>query len=403
VAKAAEDSLLSDIVRLMEKAGQGHARYVRIAEKAAALYTPVVHMAALLAFLLWWVVLHAAWQDALMVAVTVLIITCPCALGLAVPVVQVLATGRLMKAGILVKSGDALERIAAIDTVMLDKTGTLTLGHPRLKDRESADAGDLSLAAALAAHSSHPLCKALADAAVPAQGLSEIREHAGQGMEALWQGKNVRLGSRTWCGRDKAGEDALMELWLSVEGRAPAVFRFEDALRPDAKEIVGKLRQGGLDIMLLSGDRAPVVAAAAAAAGIQNCAGGKTPVEKYDILEKRKKAGARILMVGDGLNDAPVLAGADVSMSPSTAIDMAQNAADIIFMGDGLAPVYIAWRTGIFAQRLVKQNFILAVVYNALAVPLAVAGFVTPLVAAIAMSSSSIIVIANSFRLRGLK
>lgn len=404
VAKAAEDSLLSDIVRLMEKAGQGQARYVRLAEKASALYTPLVHLAALLTFLLWWLGLHASWQDALMVAVTVLIITCPCALGLAVPVVQVLATGQLIKAGILIKSGDAFERLSGINSVFFDKTGTLTLGQPRLIDAARFDPSILALASALAAQSRHPLCRALASVSVqaPLPALEDVKERAGQGMEASWLGKTVRLGSREWCGDMNAQVAEHMELWLAVDGRKPVAFNFDDEPRSDAQDVVNDLQASGLNVTLLSGDRATVVAKVAQAAGINDFAGETTPIDKVKILEQRKAGGAHVLMVGDGLNDAPVLAGADVSMSPSTAIDMAQNAADIIFMGDRIRPVSTVWRTAVFAQKLVRQNLFLAIVYNLIAVPLAVAGMVTPLIASVAMSSSSIIVIANSFRLRRL-
>lgn len=406
VEKAAENSLLSDIVRLMEKAGQGQARYVRLAEKAAKLYTPVVHTMALLTFLLWWLILGSAWQPALMVAVTVLIITCPCALGLAVPVVQVLATGQLMKSGILVKSGDALERLSTITSVILDKTGTLTIGRPQLQNIAELSPSTLALASALAMHSRHPLCKTLTEMVLTEKKpeLSDVIEHPGQGMEALWNDKTVRLGSRKWCGstEDMQGEGR-MELWLAVGSQAPVPFYFNDMLRYDARETVAKLKKTGLNVTLLSGDRETVVENVAAQSGITNWLGEATPVEKYNFLERQKQGGQRILMVGDGLNDAPVMAAADISMSPSTAIDMAQNVADIIFMGNGISPVFTAWRYAVFAQKLVKQNFILAVIYNVIAIPLAVAGFVTPLVAAIAMSGSSLLVIANSFRLRGMK
>lgn len=405
VAKAAEDSLLSDIVRLMEKAGQGQARYVRLADRAARLYTPVVHTLAAGTFAGWWFLGGAAWQDALMTAVTVLIITCPCALGLAVPVVQVLATGRLMQGGILVKAGDALERLAGIDTVILDKTGTLTLGRPALEGSEIPE--HLKLAASLAGHSSHPLSQALVSAWEKegdghVYAVRDVREHPGRGLEGTIDGQTIRLGNRVWCGiqdTDGRAQDR-MELWLAADGEAPVPFYFSDPLRPDAQETVQTLRAQGLRVVLLSGDRAAVVARMAGEAGIAVYAGDKTPVEKYAFLEDMKMQGHKVLMVGDGLNDAPVLAGSDVSASPSTAIDMAQSAADIVFMGDRLGPVALAHAVARSAQRLVKQNFALAVAYNIIAVPLAVAGAVTPMIAAAAMSGSSLLVIANSFRLR---
>jgi Cu2+-exporting ATPase len=402
ISKAAEDSLLADIVRLMEKAEQGQARYVRLADRVSKLYTPVVHTLAALGFLLWWLVLGAAWQDALMIAVTVLIITCPCALGLAVPVVQVLGSGVLMKRGILLKSGDALERLAGIDTVLLDKTGTLTLGRPALLGTYNAD--DLHLVASLARHSKHPLSTALADAFNgDVLDVDNIKEYAGQGLGALYNGKIIKLGSRLWCGNPNAPGHNETELWLAVEGQEPVCFLFSDRLRGDAKETILALQKKGLRTILLSGDRIAVAQKIAKECGIDEAYGELTPVQKFERLQNLKDKGHKILMVGDGLNDAPTLAGADISMAPGTAIDMAQSAADIVFMGEGLSPVNAAHTLAVKSQALVKQNFALAILYNVVAIPLAFCGMVTPFVAALAMSGSSLFVIANSFRLRGIK
>jgi Cu2+-exporting ATPase len=402
VAKAAEDSLLSDIVRLMEKAEQGQAHYVRLADRVAKMYTPIVHILAASAFLLWWAVIGIAWQEALMIAVTVLIITCPCALGLAVPVVQVLATSRLMKAHVMVKSGDALERLAKADTVIFDKTGTLTLGHPKLEKEAAPE--DMKLAASLASHSRHPLSLALVEAY---EGrllkFSDVQEHPGEGLSAVYEAKSIKIGSRKWCGPVDAPAAKGPELWLAVEGRVPVVFSFSDRLREDARHTIQNLKDDGLRVVLLSGDRSDVALDIAQQAGIgaEDVFAERTPPQKFDILEGYKKGGHKVLMVGDGLNDAPVLAGADVSMAPGTAVDMAQSAADIVFMGQNLGPVCETRRVAAFSQKLVKENFVLAMIYNAIAIPLGFAGMVTPMVAALAMSGSSIVVIANSFRLRG--
>lgn len=399
VSKDAENSLLADIVRLMEKAGQGQAQYVRLADKAARLYTPVVHTCAALAFLGWWIIGGLAWQHSLVIAITVLIITCPCALGLAVPVVQVLASGRLMKSGILVKSGDALERLATIDTVLMDKTGTLTLGRPDLCSEH--DEVQLQIAASISTHSSHPLSKALS-AAYDGQlfEISEIQEHTGQGLSGIYDGKVVKLGSRSYCGNQSIPPSDKLELWLSVEGSEPVVFYFIDHLRSDAVKIVEKFKKSGVMVVMLSGDRSVVANKIAKEANIEHVYAEKTPPQKFEVLDKFKRDGHKVLMIGDGLNDAPVLAGSDVSMAPGTAIDMAQNAADIVFMGEKMEPIYEAYQSACLAQKLVKQNFSLAVIYNIIAIPLALGGFVTPLIAAIAMSGSSLLVITNSFRLR---
>lgn len=397
VTKKSDDSLLADIVRLMEQAEQAQAKYVRIADRAARLYTPVVHGLALLAFLYWIFIGHLAWQSALMIGVTVLIITCPCALGLAVPVVQVLATSKLMKRGVLVKSGDALERLAGIDTIIFDKTGTLTLGKPVLIGEYNPEY--LELAAALAVHSAHPLSQSLAKHVVSEYTFKSIKEHAGKGISATWGGKSIKLGSRKWAGDHDAVHSDKMELWLNIDDAPVCVFHFEDQLKTDAVET---LRLFSQDVHLLSGDRKPVVQKVAGILGIQNAYGELTPPEKYAYLQNLKDEEYKILMVGDGLNDAPVLSAADVSMAPGSAIDLAQSAADIIFIGETLRPVYETYMTAKFTQTLIKQNFALAILYNCVAIPFAVMGFVTPLFAALAMSGSSLLVIANSFRVRFL-
>ena len=350
-----------------------------------------------------------AWQPALLIAIAVLIVTCPCALGLAVPVVQVVATGRLLRRGVLVKSGDALERLASADTVVFDKTGTLTLGSPALIDSDAVPADVLALAASLAAASRHPLSRALAAAAPAVAPAEDVAETPGCGLSLTSAQGEVRLGRATWCGvaqeTARAGDIGASgsEIWLTRPGAAPVHFRFEDRLRPDAARVVEALRNVGLRPMLLSGDRPAAVAAVAAAVGIEEWRAGCTPQDKLAALETLREGGANVLMVGDGLNDAPALAAARVSMSPSSAADIAQVAADIVFQSRSLQPVGEALTVARRAQALVRQNIGLAVGYNLFAVPLAVAGLVTPMIAALCMSGSSIVVVLNAVRLAGRK
>ncbi len=404
VSGAGKDTLLSDIVKLMEQAEQGQARYVRLADRAAKLYTPVVHSLGALTFLGWWLVMEEAWQVSLLHGITVLIITCPCALGLAVPVVQVLASGILMRRGILLKSGDALERLATVTAAVFDKTGTLTVGKPQLLNRDSHQQPDIRLAASLAAHSRHPLSLALSHAyAGELLPIESVREIPGKGIEAIYNGKVVRLGSRDWCGGDAAGDSdhpAALELWLAVDGKTPQAFAFADPLREDAAMVISRLQQAGIRTILLSGDREQAVVKTAQQVKIKEYHAALSPPDKCHHLEELKSSGEKILMVGDGLNDAPALAAALVSMSPSTAVDISQNTADIVFQGSRLEPVYTAWQVAKGSDSLVKQNFALAVIYNIFAIPLAVMGYVTPLIAAVAMSASSLLVIGNSFRLK---
>nr|WP_281501476.1 heavy metal translocating P-type ATPase [Kordiimonas laminariae] len=398
VTKASENSLLSEIVRMMEVAEQGAAKYVRLADRAAKLYTPVVHTFGLFTFLGWWLLMGADWQVALLNAVTVLIITCPCALGLAVPVVQVLASGNLLKAGILLKSGDALERLATVDTIVFDKTGTLTLGKPELLDGDYAPE-HLKLAASLAGKSNHPLSQAITRAYDGEIETLDVKELPGKGLQTEWDGKNVQLGSRRWCGDENHGGDAVLELWLAIDGKPEARFAFADQLRRDTVDVIKKLKKLGVDTYLLSGDRQVVADEIGREAGVDHVTAEVNPTEKSAFLKDLQAQGKKVLMVGDGLNDAPALAAADASMSPSTAVDISQNTADIVFQGEKLMPVYEAVSVARYSTKLVAQNFGLAIIYNIIAIPLAIMGYVTPMVAAAAMSGSSLVVILNAFRL----
>jgi len=279
VSAAGEGTLLSDIVRLMEAAEQGRARYVRIADRIAGYYAPGVHLLAAGTFLGWLLLANVPWQVALMNAIAVLIVTCPCALGLAVPVVQVVATGRLLRRGVLVKAADGLERLAAFDTVVFDKTGTLTLGRPELADEQTIDPEHLRLAASISASSRHPLARAVHRLAPDVGALPGVREEPGMGLAAEMSGGEVRLGNRMWCGVDPSADYEVEgpELWLRRPSAAPVRFVFRDRLRPDAREGVGRLREQGLDVVLLSGDRPGVAAEIATALGIDDWHAGLTP------------------------------------------------------------------------------------------------------------------------------
>ena len=378
---------------------------MQLADRAAAVYAPVVHLLAFGTFAGWLLLSQAGWQVALMNAVAVLIITCPCALGLAVPAVQVVASGRLFKRGVLVKAADALERLAQVDTVVFDKTGTLTLGQLRLANGDEIAPGDLAQAAALAAASRHPLARALVRAAGPVAPLGCVREVPGRGLAANGKDGELRLGNRHWCGLPPDDADGeYSELWLARPGTpdqeaAPVRFRFTDRLRPDAAATVAALRARGLSVVLLSGDRLGPVRATAASLAIEDWRAEKSPSDKIAVLEDLTARGRRVLMVGDGLNDAPALAAAHASLSPTTAADLSQTSADLLFQGESLNAVTESLDTARRARRLMVQNLALALVYNCLAVPFAIAGLVTPLVAAVAMSASSLVVTVNALRL----
>lgn len=392
------DSLVADLARLLEAGQQNRGRYVRLADRAAALYVPTVHGLALAVLFGGWIAgigLHAALTN----AIALLIITCPCALGLAVPAVQIVATSRLFRSGVLVKSGDALERLADADTVVFDKTGTLTLGRPTLTNEDVIGRGDLEIAAGLARASRHPLARAVAEAAGPGAAVEGVRESAGQGLEAVLDDTSIRLGNAAWVGVADEATGSGLRLWLKKGENAPVRFDFVDRLRPDAREAVAALTGQGLAVEMLSGDREAPAAAMANAAGISRWRALRDPRQKIERLNELRDEGHRALMIGDGLNDAAALAQAHVSISPSTAAQASQSAADIVLQSDALKPIAEAVDVARGARRLVLQNFGFALVYNALAVPLAAFGQVTPLIAAVAMSASSLIVMLNAFRL----
>lgn len=408
----AGQSFLAEMIRLMEVAEGAKASYRRLADRAAQLYAPIVHLVALFSFF-GWLVVSGDWQRALYISIAVLIITCPCALALAVPVVQVVAAGRLFENGIMVKDGTAMERLAEIDSVTFDKTGTLTLGQPRLINRGDIAPRHLAVAAAMGLHSRHPLSCALA--AVGPNGLKSqisferVEEVPGAGLEAEREGVVYRLGRANWALDENSGiADADIgynpgQTVLSADGGFLAAFVFDDALRPDAVATVSALKAKGLAVDLVSGDQAEIVRRLADDVGISSFKAGVLPDGKSRHVAALAEDGHRVLMVGDGLNDAPALVRAHVSMAPATAADVGRNAADFVFLHDSLDAVIRAIDVSRMAGRLIRQNFGLAIVYNMIAIPTAILGFATPLVAALAMSSSSIVVVLNSMRLRGPK
>ncbi|WP_262272472.1 heavy metal translocating P-type ATPase [Microvirga yunnanensis] len=404
VTAAGKGTLLDEVERLLENAAAAKSRYVRLADRVAKVYAPVVHAAAALTALTW-IATGASVHDALITAVAVLIITCPCALALAVPVVQVVASGALFRAGIFLNTGDVFERLATVDTIVFDKTGTLTMPGMRIVNAGDIDPVLLGAAGRLALSSHHPLATAIASIAQgsPYDG---VVEEPGQGVRAMVDGQEMRLGRPAFCGIDDcaaqvaASDPAASAIAFSWGGRR-AVLLVRQALRPDAVAVVRSLRDDGFDCRILSGDRPEAVAPVAAALGIEGWRGGCKPTDKIDALEAFKAEGRKVLMVGDGLNDAPALAASHVSLSPIGAADLTQAQADAVFLGEMLRPVQDTVEIARRAHRLMRQNLCIALVYNLIAVPLAFLGYVTPLVAALAMSGSSTLVTLNALRAHG--
>ncbi|MEM6658935.1 MAG: heavy metal translocating P-type ATPase [Pseudomonadota bacterium] len=395
-----DDTSLHRMADLVAIAESGRSRYTSLADKAARLYAPGVHILSALSFLGWYVY-SGEVRTALNIAAAVLIITCPCALGLAVPAVTTAASGRLFRKGMLIKDATALERLAQVDTVVFDKTGTLTSGTPELTNLDDHCGADLKIALALAAASAHPLSVALARAGATAginpADVQDIVEVAGYGTEGLYRGQRVRLGRADWVGGDQGTQTSA---WLSV-GSNPAVpFIFSDALRPGAAAAVQAFTQSGKRIILMSGDAQGAVSALAKKLNIETWIAEALPQDKARKIQELGDQGQHVLMVGDGLNDTAALAAAHVSISPASALDAARVASDIVLLGNDLSPLADACDTAIKATRRIRENFRIATVYNIVAVPLAVAGLATPLIAALAMSTSSITVSLNALRLR---
>ena len=397
---AAKDSFLAEMLRMMEAAESGRGRTRRIADRAARLYAPAVHLIALLAFA-GWLAATGDWHRAVTIAIAVLVITCPCALGLAVPMVQVVAASRLFRHGVMVRDGSAMERMALIDTIVFDKTGTLTVGDLRLKGTPQ----HLAIAAALSAHSLHPnaraLCGAASGLAVPIQAFDTVTEYPGLGLEGRSPTGLFRLGRASWAleadGAEAAGDDTGST--LSCNGHLLETLWFKDCLRPEARSTIDALRALGLHVEIISGDRLQPVSRIAASLAIDDFQASALPADKTAHIAQLTARGRKVLMVGDGLNDAPALVSALVSMAPATAADVGRNAADFVFLRPSLEAVRLAFVISRDANRLIAQNFILAIGYNVVAIPFAIAGEVTPLAAALAMSLSSLTVVANALRL----
>jgi Cu2+-exporting ATPase len=400
VTAAGQDTALHRIADLVAVAEAGRGNYTSLADQAAKLYAPGVHILSFVAAVGWYLYTQDL-RIALNIAAAVLIITCPCALGLAVPAVTTAASGRLFRKGLLIKDGTALERLAEVDTVVFDKTGTLTNGAPTPMALDRLSGEDARVALALAQASSHPLATSLAKA-LGARGLqpadmADLREVPGYGVEGRWQGQTVRLGRAAWLGAEAPVETAT---FLRIGDGAPVAIPFADTLREGAADVVSALIGQGKRVVLISGDTTAAVTRFAQTIGITEVIAEALPQEKAALVADLSAQGAKVLMVGDGLNDTAALAAAHVSISPASALDAARTASDMVLMGRSLAPIADAIRTSVSARKRIRENFTIATVYNVLAVPLAVAGLCSPLIAALAMSSSSITVSLNALRLK---
>jgi P-type Cu2+ transporter len=401
VTAAGNAALIDEAARLIDAASAARSGYVRLADRASQLYAPIVHLAALVTGLGWYFLMGASIHDSLVIAISVLIITCPCALALAVPAVQAMASGAFFRAGMYLNDATGLEKLGEVDTAIFDKTGTLTLPEPRVANAGEIPPDLLDLATRLAHSSSHPLARAVARSARAAPPLSDARETPGMGVAAPFGDGDALLGSAAFCEVESAAAEADASAIFVRHGARWARLLIRQTLRPDAAKVLAHLRETGLKTAILSGDRPEAVAPIARDLGVESWSGGLKPADKIAFIDERAAEGAKILMVGDGLNDAPALAAAHASISPIDGVHLTQTQADAVFLGDRLAPVAAAIAIARRARGLMRQNLAFAAAYNIVAVPFAMSGHATPLFAALAMSASSLIVTLNALRLRG--
>jgi len=401
VSATGRDTALHRIADLVAVAESGRTNYNSLADRMARAYAPVVHILAAATFIAWMWVSGGDARLSLNIAVATLIITCPCALGLAVPAVTTAASGRLFRKGLLIKDGTALERLAEVDTVVFDKTGTLTMGLPEPLDLDMLSRRDIEVALALADASSHPLAKALVKAGRRA-GLrpgpaTDVTEVPGYGVEGIVRDERARLGRAAWVGADGVAQTAT---YLRLGSAEPIAIRFADSMRPGAEQAIEELRAAGKRLILMSGDSDAAVRDFARRIGIDEAVSEALPEDKARMVADLAAEGRKVLMVGDGLNDTAALAAAHVSISPATALDAARVASDIVLMGKDLSALGDAALTAVSARARIKENFTISTIYNVVAVPIALLGFATPLAAALAMSLSSITVSLNALRVR---
>jgi len=414
VTRVGAETTLAAIQRLLDRAQTEKPRLAKMAEKGTGHFVAVVLLLTAMVGLAWYFLIDPS--RAFWVVVAMLVATCPCALALATPVAITTTTGVLSRLGLLLTRGQAIENLAQAKVVCLDKTGTLTAGHPDLVEVQILDpaidpAELLRLVAALERHSEHPAAKALVRAAggepPPA---AAVQNHPGRGIEGEVEGHRLRVGSADFVVAEVPAQvaDGTREqiqrtpVYVSADDRLLGICWLADQPRPGTRETIATLRELGLETVLLSGDQPAATAAFAHAMGIETAHGGLSPADKLDYVRERQARGEVVLMAGEGINDAPVLAGADVSLAMGSGTRIAQTQADLILMSDRLAALPEAVRQARWTLRIVRQNIVWAIGYNALALPIAATGLLTPWIAALGMSLSSLLVVSNALRLRGV-
>ncbi|MEH6579200.1 MAG: heavy metal translocating P-type ATPase [Amphritea sp.] len=404
---------LSAIVRLLDRAHEEKPKVARIADQMAGYFVTAVLITAATVGLSWWVIApeHAFW-----ITLSVLVVTCPCALSLATPTALTAATGSLRQGGLLITRGHVLESLSRATHIVFDKTGTLTEGNLSLQHTHTlanlSQDECLNIAAALELHSEHPIAKAFHQHAMQAgiRPAEELNNHVGQGLEGLVAGKRYFIGKPNFASRQSAcllsfadaPDNTGQWLLLSSETENIAWFGLNDPARKQARSTVQQLQQQGLKIQMLTGDSSAAVEHIAASLGIKEVISGVSPEQKLQHIQGLQKDGARVIMVGDGINDIPVLAGAQTSIAMGSATDLAKTNADAVLISGDLLRLPQALNLSRKTQSIIRQNMSWAIIYNLIALPLAATGMIAPYMAAIGMSASSLVVVGNALRLSKL-
>jgi P-type Cu+ transporter len=405
--KVGQDTMLSKIIEMVRTAQQKRPSIQKLGDKISGIFVPVVVLISLGTFITWYLIIGADLAASIMTSIAVLVISCPCAMGLAAPTAVMVGIGRAAKNGILIKGGNTLEEISKLDTVVFDKTGTLTTGKFKIKSIFPEKGFDLteikSILYSIEIHSSHPIAKSVVTElskeakVIPLQEVSEIK---GTGMNAKdHSGNTYYLGGAHGI-KNLDTEKEVMNLYLVKNEKIIASVDIEDEIKIDAKAVITDLHSKGIQTILLSGDKKEKCESLAKTLGIKTVYSEQLPHQKLELIEKLSENG-RVAMVGDGINDAPALARATVGISLGNATEVAIQSAQVILLnGDDLNSVSRAIQVGKHSYLTIKQNFFWAFFYNAVAIPFAAAGFLTPIVAALAMAFSDVIVVGNSLRLK---
>jgi Cu+-exporting ATPase len=421
--------MLARIIRLVQEAQGSKAPIASLADRISFWFVPAVMLIALAAGLAWYFLGHEPFTFSLRIFVAVMVIACPCAMGLATPISIMVGTGRGAQLGVLIKSGEALQLAEKIQTIVFDKTGTLTMGEPSVTDirllDETMDENELlSLAASLENASEHPLAQAVVNAA-GARGLSlwettGFEALPGKGVRGDVQGREIHIGhldhvrSLGLTGMDQAealagqmADQGKTPVLIAMDGNLKGIIAIADKIRPETPEVVARLSKKGLKVIMLTGDNEVTARAIAEQAGIDQIIAQVLPDRKAAEIERLKKQGKIVAMVGDGINDAPALAGADLGMAMGSGIDVAVESGDIVLMREGLSGVLTALELSRATMRNIRENLFWAFAYNVVGIPFAAGLFhifggptLSPMIAGAAMAMSSVSVVTNGLRLR---